>query len=275
VAVTVSADVDLDETQSTSENFQPIGEGDDAAGQVLAEKTTLERYGEAAAQTDTGVLGPDGAVVEPDPATIDVGEGGYVKDDAQREYALDRTVEQTVRVPGEITRLNVAVLIDESAVTPEQLTEIQTMVATAAGIDIDRGDQVTITRMPFDNSANEEAEALAKAETSAASKEQMMGLIRTGVIVLVIIIALFLAYRSARSARKVTAIPINLGELSSLQRPVQQLGLDAAPRFEAPALPAGPRLATPEEELQSIADSRPQEIANVLRIWLDESKARR
>ena len=102
-----------------------------------------------------------------------------------------------------------------------------------------------------------------------------MGLIRTGVIVLVIIIALFLAYRSARSARKVTAIPINLGEIGVVQRPGQQLGLEASPRFETPALPSGPRLPSPEEELQSIAEQRPQEIANVLRIWLDESKARR
>lgn len=275
VAVTVSADVDLDETQSTSEDFQPIGEGEGATGQVLAEKTTVEKYGEAAAQTDTGVLGPDGAVVEPDPATVDVGENGYLKDDAEVQYALDRTVQQTVKVPGEITRLNVAVLIDESAVAPEQLAEIQTMIATAAGIDVDRGDQVTITRMPFDNSATEEAEALAVAEASAQSKEQMMGLIRTGVIVLVIVIALFLAYRSARSARKVTAIPINLGEIGVVQRPGQQLGLEASPRFETPALPSGPRLPSPEEELQSIAEQRPQEIANVLRIWLDESKARR
>jgi flagellar biosynthesis/type III secretory pathway M-ring protein FliF/YscJ len=73
----------------------------------------------------------------------------------------------------------------------------------------------------------------------------------------------------------VTAIPINLGELNTLQRPTQQMSIEPAPRFEAPALPVGPRLVTPEEELQAIADSRPQEIANVLRIWLDESKARR
>lgn len=274
VAVTVSADVDLDETQSTSEDFEPIGEGDDATGQVLAEKTTVEKYGQAVTETETGVLGPDGVVVEPDPATVDVGENGYLKDDAEVQYALDRTVEQTVNVPGEITRLNVAVLIDESAVQPEQLVEIQTMIATAAGIDVERGDQVTITRMPFDQSATADAEALAEAEASAQSREQMMGLIRTGVIVLVIVIALFLAYRSARTARKVTAVPINLGELGMVQRPGQQLGLEAT-RFDTPALPMGSRMPSPEEELQSIAEQRPQEIANVLRIWLDESKARR
>ncbi|MEK7423664.1 MAG: flagellar basal-body MS-ring/collar protein FliF, partial [Actinomycetota bacterium] len=39
VAVTVTAELDLDESESTSENFEPIGENP-SAGQVLTEKTS-------------------------------------------------------------------------------------------------------------------------------------------------------------------------------------------------------------------------------------------
>ena len=43
VAVTVNAELDLDESQSTSENFEPIGENP-RHGQVLTEKTSTEEY---------------------------------------------------------------------------------------------------------------------------------------------------------------------------------------------------------------------------------------
>jgi flagellar M-ring protein FliF len=108
VSVSVNAVVDLDEVQSTSEDFTPIGT-DDAGGLVQIEKTLTEQYGNATINGDAGVLGPDGATITPDPAVDDAtevdGSTDYLKDEASRTYALDRTVSSTLKVPGEITRL--------------------------------------------------------------------------------------------------------------------------------------------------------------------------
>jgi flagellar M-ring protein FliF len=289
VSVTVNAQVDLDEKQSTSENFEPVGTTP-GSSQVSHEKTSTELYGNAALGATTGVLGPDGVPVTA--TTLPVGGAtastvpgtgvDYKKGDVDRTYALDRTVSQTVKVPGTISRLNVAVLIDETAVKDDQIAAIEKMVSTAAGIDSARGDAVTITRMPFDNTTATEADKSAKEAESAASQAQMMSMARTGVIVLVIVIALFLAYRSAKSARRETAIPINIGELQAAARPAGSLAIEAGNRGDAAAAPAGaapvaalPRASTPEHELSVIADQRPQEVANVLRAWLNESKVRR
>lgn len=280
VSVSVNATVDLDEVQSTSEDFTPIGT-DDTGGLVQAEKTLTEQYGNATINGDAGVLGPDGATITTD-ATNDAvtgvdGNTDYLKDEASRTYALDRTVSQTVKVPGTVTRLSVAVLVDDAAVTEEQVDAIKEMVATAAGIDADRGDTVTITRLPFDTSMITEAENAAKAEDAAASQAQIMSMARTGAIILVIVIALFLAYRSAKQARKVTAIPIDIGELTAAyprSGNSAPLAIESGARSDMPALIAA-RPPTPEEELSVIADQRPQEVANVLRAWLNESKVRR
>lgn len=280
VSVSVNATVDLDEVQSTSEDFTPIGT-DDTGGLVQAEKTLTEQYGNATINGDAGVLGPDGATITTD-ATNDAvtgvdGNTDYLKDEASRTYALDRTVSQTVKVPGTVTRLSVAVLVDDAAVTEEQVDAIKEMVATAAGIDADRGDTVTITRLPFDTSMITEAENAAKAEDAAASQAQIMSMARTGAIILVIVIALFLAYRSAKQARKVTAIPIDIGELTAAyprSGNSAPLAIESGARSDMPALIAA-RPPTPEEELAVIADQRPQEVANVLRAWLNESKVRR
>lgn len=294
VAVTVNAHLDLDETQSTSENFEPIGENP-STGQVLTEKTSTEEYGAqtGANNADTGVLGPDGAVIADDITPDAAGQDtDYLKEDEERTYALDRIVEQTTNVPGEVTQLNVAVLIDETAVTPEQATQIEEMVATAAGIDAERGDSIVITRMPFDTSASVAADELAAADEKAAAKEQMMSMARTVAVLLVILIALFLGYRSAKNARRVTVTPINIGEISAGPRGGPLMG-GAAAQLAAVGSPALGEATTvidqngmtttrvPDRdtvvmnELTLMADRRPEEVANVLKAWLAESKARR
>ena len=294
VAVTVNAQLDLDETQSTSENFEPVGENP-STGQVLTEKTSTEEYGaqSGAADEQTGVLGPDGAVIADDitPDGASASDTDYLKEDEERTYALDRIVEQTTNVPGEVTQLNVAVLIDETAVTAEQATQIEEMVATAAGIDAERGDSIVITRMPFDTSASAAADELTAAGEAAASKEQMMGMVRTIAVLLVILIALFLGYRSAKNARRVTVTPINIGEISAGPRGGPLMG-GAAAQLAAGAAGGGEQTMvidqasmgsarTPDRdavvmnELTLMADRRPEEVANVLKAWLAESKARR
>jgi flagellar M-ring protein FliF len=291
VAVTVTAQLDLDETQSTSENFEPVGENP-SEGQVLTEQTSSEQYGAKVDSGDTGVLGPDGAVISEENAGTDQ-DTDYQKEQAERTYALDRIVEQTTNVPGEVQQLNVAVLMDESAVTAEQATQIQEMVATAVGIDPERGDSIAVTRMPFDTSMSAEAEELAAAGEKAASKEQMMGLVRTVAVLLVILIALFLGYRSAKHARKVTATPINIGEIGTGPRmplgggAAASLGTGAAALGAADstvlmdqvplaaARPLNDRDAVVMNELTHMAERRPEEVANVLKAWLAESKARR
>jgi flagellar M-ring protein FliF len=275
-SITVNAVLDLDETQTTSENFEPIGENPEQ-GQVLSENTSLEEYGNVTQSGETGVLGPDGAETAPEEGATEGQDTDYRKEDVARQYALDREVTQITEVPGTVTRLNVAVLVDEATVTDEQVVAIEEMVATAAGIQAENGDTVTVTRLPFDTALATEAEELAAAEAAAASKGQMMGMARTGAVLFVILIALFLGYRSAKNARKVIATPINIGEITTGPRPALAGGV--ADPLEAGVVPALD--ATPEQdaivmaELTNMAERRPQEVANVLRTWLQESKGRR
>jgi flagellar M-ring protein FliF len=282
VAVTVTADLDLDETQLTSEDYGPIGdEPEDPL--VLAETTNLETYGSAGNPNgaDTGVLGPDGGVIAPDitpdPSATNT---DYLKESADTQYAIDRIVKQTTEVPGDVNKLGIAVLVDEATVTEEQAAAIEEMVATAAGIDAERGDSIIVTRMPFDASASTQADEMIAAEEKAAAKAQMMDLARTAAILLVIIIALILGYRSAKNARKLTVTPINIGEITTGPRP--SLGPGSAGEPGAVFEPVPIAISKPPDndavvlnELTMMADRKPQEVANVLKAWLAETKGRR
>lgn len=282
VAVTVTADLDLDETQATSENYGPIGD-DAAGGETVSEHCSAEVYGDGiGADGSTGVLGPDGAVVAPTvPATVS--SGGYQSSDCEEQYAIDRIVEQTVKAPGTVVRMNVAVLVDEATVTEEQRAIIEELVTTAAGIDSARGDSVIVTRLPFDTSATEEATKLAAEETAAAAQARTMELIRTLAVAFVILIAVILAYRSTRKARKITATPIDIGEIHSsssgghgdvLTPELASVGGGSAldNRVNSLALAMEGKSDSPMAEIAEIAETRPEEVANVLRAWLAESK---
>lgn len=111
--------------------------------------------------------------------------------------------------------------------------------------------------------------------------EQRTSLIRTGLIAFVVLIALFLAYRSAHKARKEVATPIDIGAIAAA--PVDR----ASPASPSPSSPTGASTDTQVleaaasrsdaalEELSTLADRRPEDVAQILQGWLaDETAAR-
>jgi len=274
VAVTVQADLDLTERQETSERFDS---SDADNGVVVAERTTTETYSGSEAAAETGVLGPDGATVAA-PVTVPAEGNTYLRDDAERTYAVNRTVESVVEAPGKVNRVSVAVLVNESAVTDAQLASIEEMVATAAGVDVARGDQVTVARLPFDTSAGEAALVAADAEAAAQAKADQMSLIRTGVIGFVVLVAMLLAYRSARRARREVATPIDIGAIRAAPAHAALPVESEAP--EPAAIPAAVAVNPVTEasraaldELSVLADRRPEEVAQILHSWLADERA--
>jgi flagellar M-ring protein FliF len=282
VSVTVTVDLDLDQKASTTDDYGPVGT-DTAGAVVVGDNTSAEVYGPGVNAGAPGVVNGGTVVTTPVPSTVPA--GGYQKGDSQKTYAVDRTVSSLTQVPGQIKKLNVAVLLDDKTVTVAQAAEIQTLVTTAAGIDSARGDILTITRLPFDVSAEAAAATQTAADTALAAKARMMELIRTLAVVFVIIIALILAYRSTRKARKITAVPFSAGEIASAQG-TQVLTPELASVPSGALVMAGPsapnslamaldRVDSPMAEISEIAETRPEEVANVLRAWLAESKGRR
>jgi flagellar M-ring protein FliF len=270
VAVTVSADLDLSQRQSTSEVYEPAG-AIDGTGQVVTGRSSTETYTDAAAVAgDTGVLGPDGVVVTPEAGATTAGANDYEKVDTEHTFALDKIVEQVIEAPGTIERLNVAVLIDEASVTDAQVAEIESMVAAASGIDAERGDGVVVTRLPFDTTAVDTATAEAEAAAAVAAKSDQMALYRTLAIVGVAIVALVLAYRSTRKARRVVNTPIELGMITAAGHDPGMIesGEDHALVPIGAAPNAG---AVAGRELAEMAERRPEDVASVLKTWLAES----
>lgn len=185
----VSADLDFSAVESTSEQFNPdqpalrseqsVNEqrassqgpqgvpgalSNQPAGPASAPQTTAGAPGAAAAiQPGQPLVDANGQQVM-DPATGQPMLAPYPSDKRQqttKNFELDRSISHTRQQQGRLTRLSVAVVVDdqvkvdangETTRAPwgaEDLARFTRLVQDAVGFDASRGDSVTVMNVPF------------------------------------------------------------------------------------------------------------------------------
>jgi flagellar M-ring protein FliF len=262
--VQVSADLDFDQRTTTKEDFSEPG-----TAAVASETTKDETYAGGGAGvggvlgTDTGATGTGGAANGTD----------YSRTESQRTYAVDKVTEQVHSAPGAVERLSVAVLLDSKAKVDE--SAVEDLVAAAAGIDLDRGDQIQVTRAAFDESA---LPAAAEADDDGASPlDGVLPIARVVAVVLLVGVVLLLAQRSARRSAAIRyplAIPIESGlaDRRLVDDPAELGAAEAAERALGPS-PEDQRQMAVQSQIGDLIDRQPDEVAQVLRGWLAERRS--
>ncbi len=159
----VSADVDFTEVEQAEEIYNP------ELAAVRSEQTLEE-----ARTGNSAMAGIPGALSNQPPATGEVpeqvGEAGTVetrvpqnsRKQATRNYELDRTVSYTKHQTGKVSRLSVAVVVDDrQRLDPQtgqevrepwsesELDRLATLVRDAVGYSAVRGDSVNVLNSPF------------------------------------------------------------------------------------------------------------------------------
>ncbi|GGE31553.1 flagellar M-ring protein [Halopseudomonas oceani] len=161
----VSADVDFSAVESTAEMFSP-----DAA--LRSEQVVSEaRAANAGPQGVPGALSnqPPGATQVPE-QVIDPATGQPVvaavpqdkREQAVRNYELDRQISHTRQQQGRLKRLSVAVVVDDPAqvdpqtgevtrtpISEAEMARLTRLVQDAVGYDASRGDSVSVINSPF------------------------------------------------------------------------------------------------------------------------------
>lgn len=272
-AVTVNADLDYDKNNTVSQNYVYS-----TAVPPLAESNTTETYNGNTPGTP-GVLGA--ATATPSAVPGGNGSGGYSKQTGTKNNAVGQVTDTRNSAPGKVRNLSVAVLLDRNAPAVDQ-TAVQQLVSSAVGLDPKRGDTLALATAAFDTSA---AKAAAKAadqaaatEAAAAAAAQKMSLIKTGgviaLVVLVLIATLIANRRRRRNAFVDRLQPGDGGDgadafLSTLNESPDLL--PPAPQdIVPPTSRSAAQTAAQERELAKMAGNEPQEVARLLRSWLNE-----
>jgi flagellar M-ring protein FliF len=269
--VTVSAQLDSDQRQTTTESFSDPG-----AAPVVDETTNTETFTGSGAAVG-GVLGPDAV---PTTGGDSGGDSSYSRESTQRSFANDKTTETIQHAPGAVQRLSIAVLVDESAAVDQQA--IEQLVRAGAGIDAARGDTVEVTQLPFDTSAAEAAQTELQAQRTTEERTQLFSLLRTVASIAIVGIVVLVAWRSTRKAtatRYPLALELGVADPDERGLPVaSRNGADADDpiALEAAGL-AGPTPADLQrEEMQDqitdLIDRQPDDVAQLLRGWMSERR---
>ena len=286
--VTVSADLDFDQKSSTSESYQsPTTLLGSQSPVAQSSSTKTETYGGGAgAAAAAGQLGLNGT-----PATGTTGATGtgYTLDQKAYNYAVDKLVQTTNTAPGAVKRLSVAVMVDDKAVSDAQVSQIQTLVSAAAGIDATRGDAVVVTRMPFDQTVQQQMKKELATKTAEAASSPIMLYAGMGFIALLVVISTFLVMRRRKK---------DLAHLEELADQIAEQqewdpgatttnrltysgndGASADGRFGggSPSPLIGMAGDSPRSDRQAalgdLIDHQPDEVAQLLRDWLGDRRA--
>lgn len=276
----VSADMDWGISNSVSEIHTPSAVPDGEQRLANGDRILTETYTTNSESGDGGVLGG-----EEDNLDGSVSNSSFSSSEAETDYAVDSVITTSEDMGGDIQRLNVAILLDEASISPDQLAEVETLVATAAGIDTARGDTLAVSSLEFDTTIEEALEANVEALETGAEASAAGGMIRTIVLgvlgFLIVIIAGIQLWRGRRRSEEVEELDLTTltnSLTAGSARPAMPAPVAAAAAAAAKSAPrsgddhSGPAVS-PEDELRALVDQQPDEVARLLRTWLADRRA--
>jgi flagellar M-ring protein FliF len=244
--VHASAQLDFDQTQISSQIYDPNNQAPIPVQQASSKETYT---GANASQAAQGVLGSSATTLPVDAAstpvtsaattsskttkttktakgaksggatsnspTTTVANGSstsattvpsYVQSGSSQSDVVSEVNKTVNSAPGALEQMSIAVVVNSSVKGVTQ-QQVTQLVSAAAGLQTSRGDTIQVAFVPFNQSAAKAQAAQVKAAASATSKDAMMSEIRG---VLVVLAVLGLLVFSIRRINKTTRVPMAL-----------------------------------------------------------------
>lgn len=290
--VQVTADIDQSRSTTQEQKFDPDG-------QVVRSTTANgSQSSDTTGQNDGGVTAanniPGGAPPAPTPAGATSAENAETTN-----YEISNTTTTTTKEPGEVKKLAVAVAVDgkwtpaadgkgEPTYAPrtaEEIAQIKSLVAAAAGIDEARGDKIEVINVRFNHDTGIAGGLEGKSSLLDFSRTDVMRLIELGILAVVALLLIFFVLRpllktaGGAAPGAVAAAPAGL-PVATVTTTV--IGADGQPQLVQ--LPApnemdqkidiarieGQVKASSVKKVADFVQAHPDEAAGILRNWVAE-----
>jgi flagellar M-ring protein FliF len=205
-------------------------------------------------------------------------------------YEVSKTTRRVLQPPGDVARLSVAVILDDEHVQkkqedgsvtpvrqsrkPEEIQKIQALVAAAVGLDPERGDQLTVENVAFDEPGVEDEKPPSLFVRFAPQIDEFGRLIT--VLVVAIVGFFFVARPMLKSAGFGPKPPLQ-PEIVEVQGPRTVADLESeieaqmdAKEFEKAT--ENRRLPVLTRRVSAITQKDPDQVAKLLRGWMREAE---
>jgi len=241
------------------------------------------------AESSTNEVAP-GGVVGVDPNTYDgitgypVAGAGATNSSSERSsitenYQPSVVQEETVVSPGQIERLTISVMADADSISEQQLENIEAVVATATGIDLDRGDLIQVARLPFNKNSILEHQA-ALEELARQERFMLYVQLAAGLLAALLLLIIILRLRSKKN-KELEQLTLEQEEkLVTLEEAEKLLAAQMEAERQAELKLARRKVKTTEEierektkkEVDKYSRENPDEVARLVRAWLAEEQ---
>jgi flagellar M-ring protein FliF len=291
VRVNVTAKLNSDTNEETEEKWDPTPV-------VRSQQTMTQTAGGTVPGAPQGVAGSR-SNLPPDPskpeetkaaASLSTVPSGAAHTQETTNYEVSKLTRHSLQPRGDITKLSVAVLLDDDRPAtsgdqqqpaaakpraPEEIQKIHGLVAAAVGFDADRGDQLTVENIAFEETP---VETVAPPGLWQKVGPQVMEAVRVLGIVALGALALFGVIRPIVKGSLAAGVPAAASKGNALAvakpgglgpRTVQ----DIEAEMDAQLSVAGPqRMPVLTKRVAALTQREPENAAHLLRTWLAEDE---
>ena len=232
----ITVEYDLATSDSTQEIYDPNG------SVILTSQISEEKVGEIGAQGSPGTTSNvPGKQPAPATKTLTTAESEMQGIHSEsKTFAVSKTVRHSVQPAGMLKRINAAVLVDDVTETtdksgqkvesrrkrtPEEMKQINDLVAAAIGVDTTRGDKVAVENLSFRILPLETLPPPTLSQRVVPLVDKWINVIRYGALILLFLLIYMLVLR-----------PIKRQIVATFRELPKQLGMA---RASAEALPSG------------------------------------
>ncbi|OPJ63279.1 flagellar basal-body MS-ring/collar protein FliF [Clostridium oryzae] len=261
VQVKVNANLDFDAKQNTTITYDP--------NKVEASTQTTKETSKDGSATSSS--SPVDNNMTNTTTTTNGGNGESSSESQTVNYKNGKSQTKTVTAPGEIKRITASVVVN-GTLPQNTLNSLNTLVQGAIGYDPARGDSVNVVSMPFDTTAQKQAQAQLKAMQAEEQQKQRTALYRNIAIAAVALIAgivaliIFLIKRRKDKEDEYEEgenIDVVIGDEVEAKEPIAYEPLDLEPKNEN---------AHVESEIKKYATEKPDQVTDIIKSWLSEDE---
>lgn len=273
--VRVSVELDFDARSVDKQTFTPVV---DESGIIRSQQDISESYnGES--NTPGGPAGVQGNI--PGYVAEDRNSNAaYERKESTKNYEVNEENQKVISSPGSIRRLTVAVLVNDT-VTALQQESLLRVVSSAAGINEERGDTISVEPLPFNTEKRDK-----QAAEEAAEQERKDRILYMEIGALILLLALiaggvFMNRRKKQQEREVQEEARRIEEERRRAEEEEQRRIEEEERAMAIEADKLPEDSLTDEERQQrdekkailkLIDEKPADMAMLIKQWLSEDE---
>lgn len=264
VKVQVNADMNFDSTQQNST--------------TISNPTVISEHNER--DTSTGGVAAQGT--SPTDNNVNANQiannnsGSSTHDESTKNYNTNTTETKTLTSPGNITRLTVSVLVDEAQISAQEQASINNIVSQAVGFNQQRGDVISVEGMNFDNTLQQNAQKAIdqmNQQEQQAQKRKLYTIIAIGTAAAIAAIAAgIIVLLRRRRARKALEEAEEDEEIEGIDTVIDDTIKPKEQIYEPIEFEREDEKSHMEKEVKKYADTKPEQVAEVVKAWLAENE---